>query len=198
MSVFNVIEDFLPKKTKLMVLVKPSEDVDEELKRWTVRDIKVEQQKNPGVYVPIYLEESLKIEFSISRVGTITKILQLCRCSTPVLPNKQMKSLNQACTEISKLFERHRISNSNNVHKHCYFENKDGFWELLNIFRDKIYQPFKNEFEKQQRIINEKRDIYVKPLVESKQLFISEFEQKNELIDVLQSENKNLQKRLFI
>ncbi|GAX45412.1 hypothetical protein NIES4075_64330 [Tolypothrix sp. NIES-4075] len=90
MSVFNVIEDFLPEKTKLMVLVKPSEDVDEELKRWTVRDIKVEQQKTPGVYVPIYLEESLKIEFSISRAGRITKILQLCRCSTPVLPNKHM------------------------------------------------------------------------------------------------------------
>jgi hypothetical protein len=100
MSVFNVIKDFLPEKTKLTVLVKASEDVDEELKRLTVRDIKVQQPKKSGVYVPIYLEESLKIEFSISRAGTITKKLQLCRCSTPVLPNKQMESLNQACTEI--------------------------------------------------------------------------------------------------
>jgi hypothetical protein len=171
MSVFNVIEDFLPEKTKLMVLVKPSEDVDEELKRLTVRDIKVQQQKT-GIYVPIYLEESLKIEFSISRAGTITKKLQLCRCSTPVLPNKQMESLNQACTEISKFFEKHRISNSINVHSHCYLENSDGFWELLKIRRKEIYQAFKNEFEKQQRIINEKDDGYVRPVVESKQLFL--------------------------
>ncbi|NEU72741.1 DUF4263 domain-containing protein [Hassallia byssoidea VB512170] len=191
---FSQIVDFLPEKTELMVLVKPSEDVDEELKRLTVREIKV-QPKKAGVYVPISLDELLKIKFSISKAGKLSRDLERCKFSTPVLPNEQLKSLNQTYQEISRLFEKNRLAPGGKVYDNIYFKDKDDCWKLLEILRDRIYQPFEDEFEKQQRIINEKDDVYVRPLVESENLFFLELEQKDKRIDVLQSQNKNLQEQ---
>lgn len=195
MSIFSQVADFLVKKTELMVLVNISGNVEQQVKRFLVSDLKV-QLPNKGMYVPIYLDEPLKIKFSISKVGNLSKKLELCKCSSPVLPKKQLKSLNNAYQEISVLLEPHRASHGGKVYDKVFFKDSDESWKLLDILRERVYQLYQAEFEEHQRIIKQRIDGYVKPLGDTTKLFALEDQQKNELINALQSKSQDLQEQL--
>ncbi|MEP0855009.1 Shedu anti-phage system protein SduA domain-containing protein [Trichocoleus sp. DQ-U1] len=198
MSVFSQIADFLPEKTKLMVLVDPSGNsgnIDKEVERFLVSAREVQPLKK-GKYVPIHLDEPLKIEFSISQVGNIIRKLKPCKCSTPVLPQEQLQSLNNAYQEISQLLEPHRFSHGGTVYDKVFFQDGDGSWQLLDILREKVYQRYRAEFEEYQRIIKEGSDGYVKPLTDTHNLFALEDKQRKELIKALESKTENLQEQV--
>lgn len=195
MPVFSKVVDFLAEKTELMGLVKPLDNTNKEIDRFLVRDIKVQPPKT-GIYVPINLDEPLKIKFSMSQAGSLSRELKLCKCSTPVLPNEQLKSLNNAYQKISGPLETHRASQGGKVYDKVFFKDSDGYWKLLDILREKVYQPYQDEFEEHQRIIKQSIDGYVKPLIDTSKPFALEDKQRNELISALQSKNQNLQEQL--
>lgn len=128
MPVFSKIADFLAEKTQLMVLVKPLDEskIDEKVKKFIVHELQG-QLTNKGIYVPIYLEEPLQIKFSISFAGNISKDLLECKCTSPVLPNKneKLRSINQAYQQISQLLETHRKSHGGKVYDNVFFKNND-------------------------------------------------------------------------
>jgi hypothetical protein len=199
MSVFIRVADFLPKNTQLMAFVKPSEDVNEELYKETIKQLKTKpsiKANSGGIYVPIYLDESLRIEFSISNAGKIHRKFKKCKCRSPVLPNEQLKSLSNAGQKISLLFEKNRLNNKIDVYNNICFQDKDDLWTELYILRERVYQPFEDEFEEHLRIFKEKINLYLKPIADITQILALEVKQKDAIIQLLRSQKQELQKRL--
>jgi hypothetical protein len=190
MAVFKRRADFLPEGTKLMVAVNPSGnnkgDVLQHLSR-----IKI-NPPSQSFFVPLYLDEPLKIEFRISSAGKLKKELVVCKCHTPVLPNTQLESLNNAYQEISGLLEQGRRSRGGKVYFKIYYQDDKGNWRLIDERRDQVYQPYEAEFQEHLRIINERFNGYVKPLSETQKLFAFEVQQQDELINALQLEKDGL------
>lgn len=195
MAIFKRSVDFLPEGTKLLVAVKPSGNINGDLWQHVTRNIQAVPPAS-GFFVPLYLDEPLKIEFRVSSEGKLKKHLVPCKCHTPVLPDEQLESLNNANQKISGLLEQHRRSQGGKVYFNIYFQASDGKWRLLDELREQVYQPYKAEFEEHLRIINEKVDGYVKPLSGTQGLFAIEVEQKDGLINALQIQTKDLQAKL--
>ena len=53
----------------------------------------------------------------------------------PGFPTATASSLNHAFTLLSKEYETHRISNTGNVYKQCFYQEKNGKWYPLNDLR---------------------------------------------------------------
>lgn len=193
MPVFGKVIDFLAEKTQLMVLVKPldKDKIDEKARFFIVHKLEG-QPTNNGIYVPICLEEPLQIKFSISDNGNISKDLLECKCKSPVLQNEQLRSINQAYQRISQLIETHRKSHGGKVYDNVYFKNSDESWQLLDILREEIYEPYKAEFEEHQRIIKERIPGYVKPLDLEDKEKDELINALKELINILKSENQDI------
>ncbi|MDB9485303.1 DUF4263 domain-containing protein [Dolichospermum circinale CS-537/01] len=117
-------------------------------------------------------------------------------CRSPVLPNEQLHSLNNAGEKISPLFEKNRISSGIDVYNNIYFQDKDDIWTALYILRERVYQPFEDEFEEHLRIFKEKINLYLKPIADTTQLLALEVKQKDAIIQLLISQKQDLQKRL--
>jgi hypothetical protein len=102
MAIFRRINDFLPRGTVLMVLVYASGKIEPQAREQLVTGLKT-YPMNFGTYVPLYLDEDLKINFSVSSSGNLRRDLEPCKCSSPILPGQQFKSLNHAYQKISGL-----------------------------------------------------------------------------------------------
>lgn len=100
---------FLPKDTQFLYLVNPSGKYDKELLANVGRHLDENQSKG-GNCIPILLEEEQTISFSISSNNNLQKKLDSCKCSSPAVPEKSLKSLNDACQSISTVFEQERAS----------------------------------------------------------------------------------------
>lgn len=195
MAIFRRLVDFLPAGTELMVLVKPSGDIKPETQKLLVSDLKT-QPVNSGVYVSLRLEENLKINFSISTSGNLSRDLKTCKCSSQVLPNQVLKSVNNACQKISGLIEQHRASQGGKVYERVYFQDNDGIWKLIDILRERVYAPCQAEFNEHIRVLTEKINGYVKPISDTSQLFASEIRQKEEFINAFVSQTKDLKDKI--
>jgi len=194
MSTFRRVVDFLPNETELMVLVNPSGSDPSEAGNVLVSNLRT-KSVNYGVYVPLRIDEALKIEFSISNSGHLSRDLKPCGCTSPALPNQKLKSLNNAYQKISGLFEKDRISQGGKVYEKVYFQDDDGFWKLIDILRERIYRPYQSEFDEHLRIVKGKTIGYVKHTSASKELFTLEVQRKEELIHSLLSQKKDWQEK---
>ena len=132
MAIFRRVINFLQQGTELMVSVNPSGDVSPEIKKLLISELRT-QSANLGVYVPLSLDESLQIEFSISNSGNLSRNLKGCKCSSRALPNQELKSLNNAYQKISGLFEQDRMSQGGKVYEKIYFQDSDGVWKLIDF-----------------------------------------------------------------
>ena len=138
---------FLPKGTRLLYLINPSGKYDEKL----LADIgrKIDEDQSPGGNgIPIILDEEQKISFSISSNNNLQKKLKSCKCSSPAVPEKTLKSINDACQSISTVFELERASKGGKVYSFVYFQDQDKKWELLGLLRDRVFSKHKAEFER--------------------------------------------------
>jgi len=178
-----------------MVLVNPSGKTTHEVGPLLVSGLKTNPASS-GVFVTLHLDEPLKIEFSISRAGTLSRDLRLCRCHTTVLPKEQLRSLNNAYQKISALLEPHRISHGGKVYEKVYFKDSDNFWKLLEVLRERIYRPYQAEFEEHLRVINEKIEGYIRPHSDTKRSFGLEIQEKEKLLEGLLSQAIDHQKQI--
>ncbi len=192
MSVFNHFANFLPAKTLLMAVIKPSGEFDNALEIFFYRNIEI-GNKNGTVCIPIILDEPLKIQFSISKEGRLSKKLEPCKCSTPLLPDRQLKSLNNVYQIISEKLERKRASFGGKVYDNLLFLDNDKCWKFLEVQRDKVSQDCKEIIEKHLRIIQDSQQGYVKPLTHYNCQFLLEAEQKDKIINILQSKTSLLE-----
>lgn len=189
MAVFSRDINFLSKNTQLVAIVNPSGDFDKTLLKGhfiSIDDISNVSKKQTQSFIPIYLKEPLIIQIYISKNGKISKELKPCECTTPVLPNESLTSINSAYQRISQLFERTRSSHGGKIYNNILFKDNDKRWELLEVQRERVYKEHQEEFEKRERIINEELDNYAKPLFEQ-----LDFEEQipTEIINILKSEN---------
>lgn len=178
-----------------MVIIEPSGDFDQVLKKYLISPL---NEKQTGSYIALHLDEPLTLEISISKNGRICKNLKPCKCSTPILDNEKLKSINHAYQKISELLEKDRASFGGKVYNKVLFQGEDEYWQILEFRREKVYQLYKEEFEEHLRTIEEKLDNYIKPLFDKiDQLdFQTQITTKISNINILQSENKNLQTEL--
>ena len=138
---------FLPKGTQLLYLVNPSGKYDEQLLANVGK--KFDENQSPGGNgIPIILDEELEISFSISSNNNLQKKLKSCKCSSPAVPEKTLKSINDACQSISTVFELERASKGGKVYSFVYFQDQDKKWELLGLLRDRVFSKHKAEFER--------------------------------------------------
>jgi hypothetical protein len=147
--VMRMIVSFLPEGTRLLYFVNPSGEYDKKL----FSDVSTSLDENQSMdkcYIPIDLEEEQKICFSISKNNNLSRDLEKCRCSSPALPEKSLKSINGACQSISTVFEKERASKGRKVYDIVYFQDTDKKWKLLDILRERIFSEYKLEFNRQQ------------------------------------------------
>ncbi|BDA75941.1 hypothetical protein CAL7716_101070 (plasmid) [Calothrix sp. PCC 7716] len=197
MSVLNRDIEFLPKNAQIVVIVNPSGDFDKTLKRYF---ISINNVSNVDIiktqsFISICLNEPLFIRFSISKSGNIHKKLKPCRCSTPVLSNESLKSLNSAYQRISQLFEKERSWHGGKVYDNVLFKDNDGYWKLLEVLRERVYQDYQEEFENRQRIIKDKFDNSPKRLDNNDKLELHA-QMIIEVNNILQLKNIDLQQQV--
>ena len=82
-------------------------------------------------FVPIILEESLRLQLRGTKMGRLKQV----RCIIPALGNVQAASLNHAYRLISEQYEPHRKSNTGNVFLKMIFIDEIGKCHLLNELR---------------------------------------------------------------
>jgi Domain of unknown function (DUF4263) len=200
MAILTRKVDFLPENTKLRLCVKPSGNFDKALEEFFLcdSDLKI-KNKAQCTCVEIHLDELLKIQFTISKNGNISKECKSCKCSTKVSPDESLTSINHACVRISELVEKEKKSRSINIYENVFFKDNNGDWQLLGFLRDELYKPYEEEFEEQKRIIQEEKNKYTKPLRETKgqtgQINLPS-EAQDEIREILESENKDLQQKI--
>ena len=195
MLTFSLITNFLQEKTQLMVIVKPSKECDKALEEFFNHDIEI-FNKNGAVCVPVFLEEPLNIEFSFSTKGILSKKLKKCKCITPLLPEKQLKSLNNAYQEISAKIETNRASYGGKVYDNLLFKDSDGSWKLLEVLREKVYQDCSEDIDKRIRIIKESQQTYIKPLAKDYSQFIFKNDEKDRVIKILESKTSKVEEKV--
>lgn len=138
---------FLPEGTQLLYIVNPSGKYDEELLANVGKRLD-ENQSPGGNGIPIILDEEQKISFTISSNNNLQKKLKSCKCSSPAVPGKTLKSINDACQSISTVFELERASKGGKVYDFVYFQDKDKRWKLLELLRDRVFSEHKAEFDR--------------------------------------------------
>ena len=190
MASYNRIVDFLPENTELMVMVKPPDDLSSELKQLLVKDIDDLPYRKGRFTIPLHLKEPLKIRFSISEQWNIQKELEKCTCTTPVLPDRELDSVNGAYQAISEIFEPHRSSRGGTVYSNIFFQSESKKWLPLNDKREQLYEPYRKDYEEKVSVYKDRTIPYVKPHPEIEQFFEALLEQKGKLIEILQSENQ--------
>lgn len=196
MGSYNQIVDFLPAGTLLMVAVKPPNDLKPELKRFLIKNLDTFPDKK-GVYAaPLYLKEPLKIRFSISQQWNIRQTLEKCICTTPILPDKELKSVNGAYQAISEVIEPYRTSRGGTVYTNVFFKSEDSVWTPLEVKRDEVFEPYREDYEEKVSVYKDRTVIYVKPHPAIEELFQAILEHKDKIIQVLQAENEDKLKEI--
>ncbi len=143
---------FLPAGTEVLFSVKPDGDITPKL----IPHLEVQESiSRQCCFVRARLLEDLNITYKLHDSGNISKELEQCRCEIPALSEKEIISLNQAYQEISAVFEPWRASRGGRVYDHCYYQDDRGKWILIEKRREKLYQPYKTEYEKRKKDIQE-------------------------------------------
>lgn len=191
MASYNQIVDFLPQETQLMVTVKPPNDLKPELKRLLIKNSKDFPHKRDVYAVPLLLKAPLKIRFSISNQWNIQRELEKCLCTTPILPGKELESINGAYQAISVVIEPHRASRGGTVYTNIFFKTDDGNWMSLGAKRDKIYEPYREDYEEKVSSYIDRTVPYVKHHPAIDQFFQVLLDQKDKIVQALQAKNQD-------
>ena len=186
---------FLPKGTRLLYLINPSGKYDEKL----LADIgrKIDEDQSPGGNgIPIILDEEQKISFSISSNNNLQKKLKSCKCSSPAVPEKTLKSINDACQSISTVFELERASKGGKVYEFVYFQDQDKQWKLLELLRDRVFSKYKADFDR--LLISEGFGVgsYLRLHPDSTQYFMQLLGGKDNLIHDLKIQQTDLEEKI--
>lgn len=186
---------FLENGTSLLYLVNPSGDYDKQLLAKVGKNFDKNQSLG-GNGIPIILEEELNISFSITSKKKVQKQLERCKCTSPAVNEKVLKSINDACQSISSIFEKNRASKGGKVYSIVYFQDKDKQWNLLEVLRDRIYSEHKAEFER--FLISEGSDVgsYLRLHSDSTQFFGKLLGDKDNLIHDLKIQQSDLEKKI--
>lgn len=191
MASYNRVVDFLPESTELMVVLRPPNDLSPELKNLLSKNVEGFPYKKGKFTVPLHLKEPLKIRFSISEQWKIQKEFKRCACVTPVLPGKELDSVNGAYQAISEVFEPHRLSRGGTVYPKIFYESENKEWISLERKRDQIYEAYQEDYEEKVSIYKNRTIPYVRLHPAKEQFFDALLEQKEKLIQILQSESEN-------
>lgn len=134
------IATMFPAKTILWVNVQPDPDqpiaaeYGELLQR--LHDAK---PLTPGPFAPVYLQQPLCMLLRGTKLGELLpcSILAPWRGDAPEQP-AEVRSLNQAYTRISELYERHRRSHTGNVFEKVHFLNNMAYLRPLSDRREQL------------------------------------------------------------
>ena len=98
------------------------------------------------VFATIELQDALWLQLR----GTKAPTLSETACKIPALDNKEAHSVNHACTLLSELIEKHRISHTTNVFKSVYFLRRkpDRLCPLDHVRHDRTLL-FEERFDRQ-------------------------------------------------
>lgn len=189
------IASFLPQGTLLFYPVNPSGDYDRELFYSISKHLDANLSQG-GNSIPIILEEEQQISFRLSNNNNLQKHLRPCRCTTPALPDKTLKSINDACQSISASFAKDRASKGNKVYDHVYFQDHDHKWKLLELLRDRVYSTHKADFER--LLVTEGYGVgsYLRLHPNSTQYFMDLLQDKENLIHDLQLQHSDLEEKV--
>lgn len=135
---------FLPAKTRLMVLVKPSkDDNDKKLLSFLHTNLNTQYPKDKNKsFVELILQEDLIMNLH----GVTQGKLQKCLCQIPAL-SKTTQSVNNAYTLISSAYEKNRSGPGGSVFIKVYFQDTDNFWKPLNVLRESLDKTYDSELK---------------------------------------------------
>ena len=191
MTSYSQIVDFLPAGSRLMVSVKPPDDLDPELKSLLFEDLEEFPYKK-GVYAaPIYLEQTLKIRFFISGQWNIKRELEKCQCTTNIVRGKCLDSVNGAYQAISEVVEPHRSSRGGKVYTNVFFESNNGSWTQLEVRSEELFEPYKADYNEKVSVYKERTSTYIKPHPTTERFFQVLLEKKEKIIETLYSEKQS-------
>ena len=198
MGSYIKVVDFLPENTELLIMVNPSPDLDPNLKEQLTQYRKRYDYVNNNKYpVPLFLKEPLRIKFSISEKWRIHKKLEDCTCTTPAEPDKEFNSVNESYKAVSRIFELNRRSDGGSVYPNVFFQSEGKKWLPLKERRKQIYAPYQEEYEGIIDVQKNRTPVYPpSSKADSFDLFDNFIKGKDELIQILQSENQEQKNQL--
>jgi hypothetical protein len=113
-----------------------------------------------------------------------------------VFNGSTLKSINNACQEISSVFEKKRASKGGKAYGIVYFKDVDQRWKLIDILRDKIYLDYQKDFERLLIENGERVGSYLRLPPNSYKYFEEKLSDKDSLIHDLNLQRDNLEEQI--
>ncbi len=132
---------FLSSGTFLMVLVKPSGDIDPSLVEFLHNNIRTEKDQR-GAFVEVELLDDLVMNLH----GVTQGKFQNCQCRIPCL-SETADSVNNALTLVSRTYEKMRRGHGGSGFIKVYFKDNDEYWKPLNVLRERLDKTYDSEIK---------------------------------------------------
>lgn len=195
MSVFNIVVDFLPAGTELLVAIKPKGDLTPKQIQHVLSDIRTDSHQAKH-FVPVLLQEPLKIDFSISRIGRIHRKLTRCKTEMLALNGRIADSVNGAYVDISAEYED-RNSHGGDVYANVYYKENSDTWRELENRRVELYQFHENECERVSEMVKLGLKPLIRSLPEADTILLSRLAKREDLVqEALQAETQDLKSKV--
>ena len=109
----------------------------------------------------------------------------------PYSARKELESVNGAYQAISEVIEPYRASRGGTVYTNVFFKSDNGIWVSLGDRRNELYEPYRADYEEKISIYRDRTLPYVKPHPAIEEFSQVMLDQKDKLVQALQTENQD-------